>query len=61
MCEREIVVCGDHVNEVTMLRGAHRGIAMGNAIDGVKREAHTVIGAHHEESVVDFIERDWRG
>ena len=59
--EREIVVFGDHVNDVTMLRAAHRGIAMGNAIDAVKREAHTVIGPHHEDSVVDFIERDWRG
>ncbi len=58
--EREIVVFGDHVNDVTMLRAAHRGIAMGNAIDAVKREAHTVIGPHHADSVVEFIERDWR-
>lgn len=60
LAEREIVVFGDHVNDVTMLRAAHRGIAMGNAIDAVKREAHTVIGSHHVDSVVDFIEGDWR-
>lgn len=59
LMEREIVVFGDHVNDVTMLRAAHRGIAMGNAIDAVKREAHTVIGSHHVDSVVEFIERDW--
>ncbi|MES2949102.1 MAG: HAD family hydrolase [Pseudomonadota bacterium] len=61
LAEREIVVFGDHVNDVSMLRAAHRGIAMGNAIDAVKREAHTVIGSHHVDSVLDFIERDWQG
>jgi Cof subfamily protein (haloacid dehalogenase superfamily) len=61
IAEREMVVFGDHVNDVTMLRAAHRGIAMGNAIDAVKREAHTVIGSHEDDSVLKFIERDWRG
>lgn len=60
LAEREIVVFGDHVNDVSMLRAAHRGIAMGNAIDAVKQEAHTVIGSHHLDSVVEFIEGDWR-
>ena len=60
LVEREIVVFGDHVNDVSMLRAAHRGIAMGNAIDLVKKEAHTIIGSHHLDSVVDFIENDWR-
>lgn len=59
LVEREIVVFGDHVNDVSMLRAAHRGIAMGNAIEAVKQEAHTVIGSHHFDSVVDFIESDW--
>ena len=58
--EREIVVFGDHVNDVSMLRAAHRGIAMGNAIAAVKLEAHTIIGSHHDDSVLDFIERDWQ-
>ena len=58
--EREIVVFGDHVNDVSMLRAAHRGIAMGNAIAAVKLEAHTIIGSHHDDSVLDFIEKDWR-
>lgn len=59
LTEREIVVFGDHVNDVSMLRAAHRGVAMENAIEAVKQEAHTVIGSHHEDSVVDFIDRDW--
>ncbi len=61
LAEREIVVFGDNVNDVTMLRAAHRGITRGNAIDAVKREAHTGIGPHYEYSVFDFIARDWRG
>ncbi len=60
LTEREIVVFGDHVNDVSMMRAAHRGIAMGNAIDAVKREAHLVIGSHHVDSVLEFIEGDWR-
>jgi Cof subfamily protein (haloacid dehalogenase superfamily) len=58
--EREIVVFGDHVNDVSMLRAAHRGIAMDNAIAAVKLEAHTIIGSHHDDSVLDFIEKDWQ-
>jgi Cof subfamily protein (haloacid dehalogenase superfamily) len=60
LAEREIVVFGDHANDVSMLRAAHRGIAMENAIDSVKQVAHTVIGSHHVDSVLDFIERDWQ-
>lgn len=60
LAEREIVVFGDHVNDVSMLRAAHRGIAMENAIEAVKQEAHTVIGPHYEDSVLRFIESDWR-
>jgi Cof subfamily protein (haloacid dehalogenase superfamily) len=60
LSEREIVVFGDHVNDVSMLRAAHRGIAMENAIAAVKQEAHTVIGPHYEDSVLQFIQNDWR-
>ncbi|MBV8468616.1 MAG: HAD family phosphatase [Burkholderiaceae bacterium] len=59
--EREIVVFGDHVNDIKMLRAAHRGIAVANAIDAVKQLAHQVIGPHHDDSVWRFIERDWQG
>ncbi|MBT9494916.1 MAG: HAD family phosphatase [Paucibacter sp.] len=57
---REVVVFGDHVNDIKMLRAAHRGIAVANAIDAVKSEAHQVIGPHHEDSVLNFIDADWR-
>jgi 5-amino-6-(5-phospho-D-ribitylamino)uracil phosphatase len=58
--EREVVVFGDQVNDIGMLRAAHRGIAVGNAIDEIKRSAHAIIGPHHEDSVLRFIEADWR-
>lgn len=59
--QREIVVFGDQINDVGMLRTAHRGIAMANAIDELKRHAHQVIGHHDEDSVLRFIEADWAG
>ena len=60
LAERELVVFGDHVNDVSMFKAAHRGIAVANAIDAVKAAAHAVIGPHTEDSVLRFIEDDWR-
>ncbi|MCV2354217.1 Cof-type HAD-IIB family hydrolase [Paucibacter sp. B2R-40] len=60
LAEREVVVFGDHVNDIKMLRAAHRGIAVSNAIAAVKDEAHQVIGPHFEDSVLRFIDADWR-
>jgi hydroxymethylpyrimidine pyrophosphatase-like HAD family hydrolase len=42
------------------LRAAHRGIAVENAIAAVKQEAQLVIGPHHEDSVLHFIDSDWK-
>ncbi|MDC8783752.1 HAD family hydrolase [Roseateles koreensis] len=55
---REVVVFGDHVNDIKMMRAAHRGIAVENAITAVKDEAHQIIGPHHTDSVVQFITQD---
>lgn len=60
LADREVVVFGDQVNDITMLRAAHRGVAMANAIDQVKAEAHTVIGHHDEDAVLHFLRQDWR-
>lgn len=60
LAKREIVVFGDHINDVSMMRAAHRGIAMGNAIEAVKQAARQVIGPNHEDSVLRFLESDWR-
>ena len=58
--ERELVVFGDQVNDLTMLKSAHHAVAMANASDDVKQAAHRIIGFHHEDAVVQFIRDDWR-
>jgi len=58
--DRELVVFGDHVNDLSMFRTADRGIAVANALDEVKQAAQMVIAPHHEDAVLNFIERDWR-
>ena len=58
--DREVVVFGDQVNDISMLRAAHRGIAMANAIAEVKAEAQAVIGHHDEDAVLQFLRQDWR-
>jgi len=57
---REIVAFGDHVNDLSMLRAADRAIAVGNAIESVQQAARAVIGHHTEDSVLRFIEADFR-
>lgn len=51
----ELVVFGDQVNDISMFQKAHRGIAVGNAVDALKQEADLVIGTNEENSVVRFI------
>ncbi|MEC5387525.1 HAD-IIB family hydrolase [Uliginosibacterium sp. H3] len=55
----ERVVFGDQLNDVGMLKAAHRGIAVANAVDLVKRSASHVIGHHTEHAVAHFIREDW--
>ncbi len=58
--DRELVVFGDHVNDLSMFRAADRSIAVANALEEVKQAAREVIAPHHEDAVIDFIARDWR-
>lgn len=57
---RELVVFGDQVNDLPMLRAAHHAIAVANASDDVKRAAHRIIGPHHEDAVLHYIAQDWQ-
>ncbi len=50
-----VTVFGDNTNDLSMFVAADRAIAVGNAIDEVKKAAHQVIGTNQEESVVRFI------
>lgn len=52
-----IVVFGDNVNDIPMLKVADVSIAVGNALDEVKQAADFVIGDNLSDSVISFIER----
>lgn len=48
-------VFGDEINDIPMFELAGRGVAVENAIDDLKRIAHQVIGPHHSDSVVRYL------
>ncbi|MDJ0634233.1 MAG: HAD family hydrolase [Xenococcaceae cyanobacterium MO_188.B29] len=55
----ETIVFGDHGNDISMFKAANRSIAVGNAIDELKQVATEVINSNQEDSVVQYIYRDW--
>jgi len=56
----EIVAFGDSDNDIPLFRSADRGIAVANASAELKSLAAEVIGPSSEDSVVGFLEREWR-
>lgn len=50
-----IVVFGDNLNDLPMMRVATEAVAVGNALPQVKEAAHTVIGPNTADSVARFI------
>jgi hypothetical protein len=55
LTQRELIVFGDHGNDISMFKKADRAIAVANAIDEVKELATEIIGANEEDSVVKYI------
>jgi hypothetical protein len=55
----ELIVFGDHSNDLTMFQLADRAIAVANATTTLKAHATQVIGSNNEDSVVRFIRDDW--
>ncbi|WAH35630.1 Cof-type HAD-IIB family hydrolase [Alicyclobacillus dauci] len=53
----KVVVMGDSLNDVPMIKWAGLGVAMGNAQDTVKRVADFVTGRNDENGVAQAIER----
>lgn len=51
-----IVAVGDQINDVSMIRGAGCGIAMGNAIEAVRAVADRVTASNAEEGVARAID-----
>ncbi len=56
----EVVAFGDSDNDIPLFRSADRGIAVANASAELKSLAAEVIGPSSEDSVVGFLEREWR-
>lgn len=57
--DKELVVFGDHINDIKMFKIAGRSIAVENAQPELKRHAHQVIEANEKDSVARFLEEDW--
>ena len=53
-----ITAFGDNLNDIIMLKGADRAVAVENAVPQVKEIADIVIGTNSDDSVVKFIEND---
>lgn len=54
---KDIVAFGDSYNDISMLKAAGLGIAMGNADDEVKKHANHVIGDNNKPSIADELEK----
>lgn len=56
-----LVVFGDNLNDISMLRAADVGVAVENALPEVKSAADIVIGANSTDAVARFIYEDFTG
>lgn len=52
----EIMSFGDAQNDLTMIKWAKTGVAMGNAVDEVKAEADYVTSSNNEDGIADALE-----
>lgn len=53
-----LVVFGDNVNDIPMMRIADEAVAVANAVDAVKEVATAVIGDHDSDAVARFIHNE---
>lgn len=53
--DEEICAVGDDVNDLPMILGAGLGVAMGNAVEVVKRAADRVAPAHDDDGLAEIV------
>lgn len=53
----EVMAFGDGENDIEMLKSVKYGIAMGNALDSVKKISYAVTGNHNEGGILEAIEK----
>lgn len=56
-----MVVFGDNLNDIPMMRSADLAVAVENALPEVKEVAHKVIGSNVDDAVARFIAEDFSG
>ena len=54
--QSEVMSFGDAQNDLTMIKWAQVGVAMGNAVDEVKAEADYVTGDNNSDGIADALE-----
>ena len=52
-----VVAVGDDNNDVTMLRGAGLGVAMGNAVPALLALADEVVASNEDDGVAEVVDR----
>jgi hypothetical protein len=55
--KKDVVVFGDHINDVQMFRQAGRAVAVANAQESLKPYADEIIASNEEDAVVNYIRR----
>jgi Cof subfamily protein (haloacid dehalogenase superfamily) len=58
--DSRVVVFGDNDNDVKMFKDADYAVAVGNATAEIKSLADEVIGNNNDDSVVDYLLKNWR-
>lgn len=58
---RRIIAFGDNINDIALMKSADVAVAVGNAVDEVKKAADIVIGDNTSDAVAEFILTDLRG
>ncbi len=53
----EILAVGDETNDIEMIKWAGLGVAMGNALPGLKEEADLVCGNNDEDGLAELLEK----
>ena len=53
----DLVACGDGYNDVSMIKFAGVGVAMGNAKPEVKEVADVITGTNDEDGLVDIVNK----
>ena len=56
----DIIAFGDDYADIGMLKLAGIGVAMGNAIEEVKKVADIVIGTNDEDGIADYLKKEYK-